>query len=105
MGDRRDHFEAKKDLWELLLTIVEERKRREIDPTLTMLRQCMLEAEEDKETAADVKERIGRMLSFIETLADWYGQVSRLPKSTLVTLMKMGAKVARFVGRKQREPA
>ena len=48
MGDRRDHFEAKKDLWELLLTIVEERKRREIDPTLTMLRQCMLEAEEER---------------------------------------------------------
>ena len=45
------------------------------------------------------------MLSFIETLADWYGQVSRLPKSTLVTLMKMGAKVARFVGRKQRDAA
>ena len=105
MGDRRDHFEAKKDLWEVLLTIVEERKRREIDPTLTMLRQCMLEAEEDKETAPDVKERIGRMLTFIETLADWYSQVSRLPKSTLVTLMKMGAKVARFVGRKQRDAA
>jgi DNA-binding transcriptional regulator GbsR (MarR family) len=103
MGDRRDHFEAKKDLWELLLTIVEERKRREIDPTLTMLRQCMLEAEEDNETPAEVKARIGRMLTFIETLADWYSQVSRLPKSTLVTLMKMGAKVARFVGRKPRE--
>jgi DNA-binding transcriptional regulator GbsR (MarR family) len=105
MGDRRDHFESKKDLWELLLTIVEERKRREIDPTLTMLRQCMLEAEEDKETAPEIKERIGRMLSFIETLADWYTQVSKLPKSTLVTLMKMGAKVARFVGRKQRAAA
>src|SRR5215470_2262031 len=52
-GDRRDHFEAKTDLWELLLTIVEERKRREIDPTLAMLRQCMLEAEEDKETAPE----------------------------------------------------
>jgi DNA-binding transcriptional regulator GbsR (MarR family) len=105
MGDRRDHFEAKKDLWDLLLTIIEERKRREIDPTLTMLRQCMLEAEEDKETAPEVKERIGRMLTFIETLADWYGQMSKLPKSTLVTLMKMGGKVAGFVGRKQRAAA
>jgi len=104
MGDRRDHFEAKHDLWDLLLTIVEERKRREIDPTLTMLRQCMLEADEDKETPDEVKARIGRMLTFIETLTDWYGQVSKLPKSTLVTLMKMGSKVARFIGSK-REPA
>ncbi|HUN46735.1 MAG TPA: MarR family transcriptional regulator [Stellaceae bacterium] len=100
LGDRRDHFEAKKDLWELLLTIVEERKRREIDPTLTMLRQCVLDAGEDKETPAEVKARIERMLTFMETLSDWYVQVSRLPKSTLVALMKMGAKVGRFIGRK-----
>ncbi|HTZ80861.1 MAG TPA: MarR family transcriptional regulator [Stellaceae bacterium] len=105
LGDRRDHFEAKKDLWELLLTIVEERKRREIDPTLTMLRQCVLDASEDKETPAEVKARIERMLTFIETLSDWYMQVSRLPKSTLVALMKMGAKVGRFIGRKQSDAA
>ena len=105
LGDRRDHFESKKDLWEMLLTIVEERKRREIDPTLTMLRQCLLEAEEDKETPPEIKERIDNMLSFIETLSDWYVQVSRLPKSTLVALMKMGGKIARFVGRRHRAAA
>jgi DNA-binding transcriptional regulator GbsR (MarR family) len=100
MGDRRDHFEAKADLWELLLTIVEERKRREVDPTLTMLRQCVLEAGEDKETDPAIKERIERMLGFLETLTNWYQQMRAVPKPTLVALMKMGAKVARFVGRK-----
>jgi DNA-binding transcriptional regulator GbsR (MarR family) len=99
MGDRRDHFEAKKDLWEMLLTIVEERKEREIDPTLTMLRQCVLEADEDKSTDPEIKARIARMLEFLETLTGWYQQMRSLPKSTLVTLMKMGAKVARFVGK------
>jgi DNA-binding transcriptional regulator GbsR (MarR family) len=98
-GDRRDHFEAKTDLWELLLTIVEERKRREIDPTLAMLRQCMAEAEGDRETPEAVKARISRMLEFMDTLSHWYEQMRGLPKSTLVTLMKMGAKVARFVSR------
>jgi DNA-binding transcriptional regulator GbsR (MarR family) len=98
-GDRRDHFEAKTDLWELLLTIVEERKRREIDPTLAMLRQCMAEAENDKETPEAIKARISRMLEFMDTLSKWYEQMRGLPKSTLVTLMKMGAKVARFVSR------
>jgi DNA-binding transcriptional regulator GbsR (MarR family) len=98
LGDRRDHFEAKTDLWDLLLTIVEERKRREVDPTLTMLRQCVLEADDDKETDPEVKARIARMLTFLETLAIWYAQMRGLQKSTLVALMKMGARVAKAVG-------
>jgi DNA-binding transcriptional regulator GbsR (MarR family) len=97
LGDRRDHFEAKADLWVMLLTIVEERKRREVDPTLTMLRQCVLEAEEDKETDPEIKARIARMLTFVETLANWYQQMRTLEKSTLVSLMKMGAKVAKVL--------
>jgi DNA-binding transcriptional regulator GbsR (MarR family) len=98
LGDRRDHFEAKTDLWEMLLTIIEERKRREVDPTLTMLRQCVLEAADDKETDPEVKARIARMLTFVETLANWYMQMRGLQRSTLVALMKMGAKVAKAVG-------
>lgn len=97
LGDRRDHFETDKDLWTLLLTIVEERKRREIDPTLTMLRQCMLDAENDKETPEEIKQRIARTLKFIETLTTWYDQVKKIPKPTLVTLMKLGDKIAKFV--------
>jgi DNA-binding transcriptional regulator GbsR (MarR family) len=99
LGDRRDHFEALKDNWEMLMLIVEERKRREVDPTLSMLRECMLEVEEDKNADPEVKARIGRMLEFMENLTHWYNQVKSLPKPTLVTLMKMGAKVARFVSK------
>jgi DNA-binding transcriptional regulator GbsR (MarR family) len=98
MGDRRDHFEAFTDLWVMLTTVVEERKKREIDPTLTMLRQSVLEAEEDTETPAEIKQRISSMLTFIETLSTWHQQVQSLPKSTLVKLMKLGARVAKFVG-------
>src|SRR5258706_9683660 len=54
-GDRRDHFEAKQDPWDMLLTIVEGRKRREIDPTLAILRECLTLAETDGETPAQVK--------------------------------------------------
>lgn len=98
MGDRRDHFEAFTDLWVMLTTVVEERKKREIDPTLTMLRQSVLEAENDTETPTEIKERISNMLTFIETLSSWHQQVQSLPKSTLVKLMKLGARVAKFVG-------
>jgi DNA-binding transcriptional regulator GbsR (MarR family) len=105
LGDRRDHFEAEKDLWGMLLTIVEERKRREIDPTLALLRQSVTEAAADNETDPEIKARIERMLEFLQTLTTWYEQMSRLPKSTLVSLMKMGGKVARLVGRKQKATA
>lgn len=97
LGDRRDHFMVKGDTWTMLLTIIEGRKRREIDPILTMLRQCELEMEEDKETPDGVKQQIRQMSTFVSTLTEWYEQISMLPKSTLVSLMKMGAKIARFI--------
>ena len=97
MGDRRDHFEAKRETWDILTTIVEERKRREIDPTIAMLRECVAEADGDRETPQEIKDRIARMLDFIETLTKWYEQVKTLPKPTLVKLMKLGAKVASFI--------
>ncbi len=96
MGDRRDHFEAKTDLWEVLLIIVDQRKKREIDPTVSTLRKCVLDAGGDG-TPEDVKSRLNDMLQFGETLTTWYEQVSRLPTTTLVKLMHMGAKISRFV--------
>lgn len=97
LGDRKDRFTVKGDTWEMLLTIIEGRKRREIDPILSMLRQCELEMEADKETPESVKEKIRTMSAFVSTLTGWYEQVSALPKGTLVTLMNMGAKVAKFI--------
>ena len=97
MHDRRDHFATIKDNWALLLTLIEERKKREIDPTLTLLRELAAEAEADKRTPAEVKGRIAGMLGFMETLSGWYDQVKRLPRPTLVSLMKLGGRIARFV--------
>ncbi len=97
MGDRRDHFEAVKDNWEMLIVIIEERKRREIDPTLVMLNECVEQAEKDKVTDPEIKRRITEMLEFTETLNNWSEQMKKLPKPTLIKLMKMGAKVAKFV--------
>ena len=97
LGDRRDFFTVKGDTWEMLMTIMEERKKREIEPTLTMLRQCVLEMGDDKETPKEVKEKIKSMLTFVTTLTDWFDQVSKLPKTTLVTLMKMGAKIGKLI--------
>lgn len=96
-GDRRDHFTAESDLWEMLTRIVAERKRREIDPTIGFLAQLAAELRDDASAPPQVRERVTRMHEFISTLGTWYEQVRVLPKPTLVTLMKLGGKVARFL--------
>ncbi|XUU61712.1 GbsR/MarR family transcriptional regulator [Erythrobacter sp. HA6-11] len=96
-GDRRDHFTADSDLWDMLMKITAERKRREIDPTIQLLGELAESLEGREDVPSHVRERIGRMHDFIGNLAGWYADVRRLPKSTLVTLMKLGSKVARLL--------
>ena len=96
-GDRRDHFVAETDLWEMLLRIVAERKRREVDPTILMLAELADRLSKDETAPHQLRERVARMHEFISTLGNWYEQVRGLPKSTLITLMKLGSKVASFI--------
>ena len=97
MGDRRDHFEAEKDVWQIAFRVVEARKRREIDPTLSMLRQCLIDARSEGGDDPLVVERIEGMLEFVQASSGWYEDVRRLPQSVLVKLLKLGAKVARLI--------
>lgn len=96
-GDRRDHFVAESDLWDMLMKITAERKRREIDPTIQLLGELSESLGKRDDVPDHVRERIGRMHEFIGNLASWYSDVRRLPKSTLVTLMKLGSRVARLL--------
>ena len=100
LGDRRDHFETLKDPWELFYTILEGRKQRELDPTMSLLRECVLDSENDKQTPEEVKQRIKEVLAFLEALDTWHSQIKGLPKSTLLKLIKLGAKVQGFLGSK-----
>jgi DNA-binding transcriptional regulator GbsR (MarR family) len=96
-ADRRDHFVAETDPWDLLMKIAAERKRREIDPTIALLGELAEKLADRKDVPEHVRERIGRMHQFIGTLTDWYEDIRRIPKPTLIALMKLGARVARFV--------
>ena len=98
MGDRRDHFESMKDVWEMFEVVLTERKRREIDPTLAVLRDCMIEAEQAGPCEAHTKERLGELLGFFETMSDWYEQVRRLPTQAMLKFVKLGGKVRKFFG-------
>lgn len=98
-GDRRDHFEAKHDPWDLLMTVVEGRKRREIDPTLEMLRACVAEAETDKATPATAKAKMAAMKTFMEELTGWYEQMKDVPQPVLRKLLRLGARITAFLNR------
>lgn len=100
-GDRREYFEAPSDAWEIFRTLAQERRRREIEPTLTMLRNALLES---PQTDADriAQERMRGMHELIELMTTWFDDVERLDRQTLSQLMKMGARVQRlleFTGR------
>ena len=96
-GDRRDHFVAETDLWEVLMRLAEERKKREFDPTIRLLGELSDSVRHRGEVPVHVRERIGRMHEFIGTLTGWYADVRHLPKPTLVRLMKLGRGIARFL--------
>jgi DNA-binding transcriptional regulator GbsR (MarR family) len=101
LGDRRDHFETEKDVWKIALTIIEQRKQREIDPTLGTLQQCVEEAKADAATPREAAERMAAVLEFLGTSSLWYDQVKGLPTPVLQKLVRLGAKVAKFVGLKR----
>ncbi len=64
MCDRRDHFTVVGDTWDIFFTIIEQRMRRELDPIMSMLRQCEAEMINDKETSAHVRKKITEMHGF-----------------------------------------
>ena len=95
-GDRREYFEAPADAWEIFQTLAAERRRREIQPTLSMLRNALLEyptTEEDR----IAQQRMKGMHDLIELMTTWFDDVQRLDQQTLSKLMKMGAKVQRLL--------
>ena len=99
LGDRRDYFEALEDVWQMYQIVMDERKRREIDPTIEVLRQCVAEAADSKEPAdAHARKRLGEMLNFVETMSAWYTQMRRLPRSAFVGTARAGAKLAALFG-------
>ncbi|MEC4721268.1 GbsR/MarR family transcriptional regulator [Noviherbaspirillum sp. CPCC 100848] len=105
LGDRRDHFVALQDVWEIFRVIIEERKRREIDPTLTVLRECAIEGTQDPQIDAAVLKRMQTVLDFLEMLSTTYHDYQNLSPQTLQRFLKMGGQVARLLGPNDKEPS
>ncbi|MBT9569324.1 MAG: MarR family transcriptional regulator [Thiobacillus sp.] len=92
MGDRRDHFTTSGDVWELFRTVVRERKEREFDPTIGVLKDCLTSADLSMEDAS-AQQRIKETLALMEALSTWGEQMLKLEPATLMKVMKLGAKI------------
>jgi DNA-binding transcriptional regulator GbsR (MarR family) len=96
LGDRRDYYETSSDVWELFRTIVRERKEREFDPTVRVLRELSLDPALAHEGAA-TQDRLRSTLEFMQTLGSWSDEMLRLSPATLEKILRLGAQVQRFV--------
>ncbi len=98
LGDRRDHFESMKDVWEMFRIIVDERRKREAAPTLAMLRDAVSDAKKPGAADAYTRERLAEMLQFFELMNGWCEQTGKLPTSAVVRMVKMGDKLGKLLG-------
>lgn len=96
MADRRDHFETTTDVWDLFRTVVRERKQREFDPTVAMLRECLEDPDLAREETG-TQDRIRETEQLMHTLSSWADEMLRLSPSTLVKVMKLGARIQQFI--------
>lgn len=96
LGDKRDHFETMKDVWEMFRIVLDERKRREIDPTVALLEECL--ADPANESDKYSHERLRELHGFFKTTTAWYLQVTRLPSAALIKFLSTGQKALKRLG-------
>ncbi len=95
--DRREHFEAETDVWEIAARIAAGRKAREIDPALEILRACVGKADGDPQVSEVTRQRLRDMMEFTASVDRWYTQMMAVPKNKRDVLLKLGSKIASFL--------
>src|ERR1700720_3103711 len=93
LGDRRDHFESIKDVWEIFRIVSEERKRREIDPTLRVIGECVQELKSNPQGDPYTRQRLESMLEFLTAMTGLFEEILRMPSGALKSVVKLRGKV------------
>ena len=97
LGDRRDHFEVIGDVWEMFRAVLHERKRRELDPALAVLRETITAMEDNGNGNLETRQKMAEMLDIFETASQFYDQADRLPTATLVKIAKSSDLVSKAI--------
>jgi len=97
-GDRREHFETLRDVWEMFLVIMRERKKRELEPTLATLRECSADAKAGKADSDYTLGRMNELIAFIELAASWADRAQALSPTAAKRLFELGDKVFKLAG-------
>jgi DNA-binding transcriptional regulator GbsR (MarR family) len=100
-GDRRDYYSAPDDVWTIFRTLAEERQRREVEPTLSLLRVSLLESPDSTEER-HAQARMREMYELMERMTEWFAEVRQLSPATLMGLMALGGQVGRVLDWKER---
>ena len=95
-GDRREYIETPDDIWQIVRTLAEERRRREVDPTLSLLRDILLETPATAEER-HAQDKMRQMHDMIELLTGWADDVQKLDNNSLMRLLALGAGVSRIL--------
>ena len=96
LGDRRQHFESMKDPWEMFRVILEERKKREFDPTIHVIRDCLAEADKSGPVDVYARDRMNELLEFIVTMSALYDEFRNLPSVTTRRLLKLRGRIRKL---------
>lgn len=98
LEDRRDRFESTSDVWEIFQMVLDERKKREIDPTLALLHECVRESDQSSSSDTHTRQRLLEMQEMLENVCTWYDQIRRLPRGAMIRFVKLGGKVPKLLG-------
>ncbi|MGQ8367275.1 GbsR/MarR family transcriptional regulator [Glaciecola sp. 1036] len=100
-GDRKDYYQAKGSIWDMANKVFEERRKREIDPTMSILRDIMLdEAANQKEAYA--QQQIHQIHDLLENITHWTQSLQSLSPEKLNALMKLGSGVGKVLDLKDK---
>lgn len=95
-GDRREYYTTLGSVWDIFKAVAAERRRREVEPTLSMLRQELLRtpaSDEERHALARMRE----MYELAEQANQWFDELQRLSPESMRQLMRLGSQVQKFL--------
>jgi len=100
-GDRKEYFSAPKDIWEIARTLIIERRKRELDPTLTTFRNALLE-EPANNNDQYTQQRVQEMHDLMEMVTIWTTELQGMSSEKISTLLKLGSGISKIIDAKEK---